>query len=255
MSRGLRIARSTLPQRYAAGDLAVFDEDERRRFLEPGALSETGLAWELLYRLEPELYDRLVGAEALHPGILDWLPARPGRVVEVAPGTGRLTMHLARGCTELVAVEPAASLRALLEAKLRSAGCADRVRVVRGFFDALPVEDGWADLVVACSALTPQVAHGGDVGLAEMERCAAAGGRVVIVWPADAGWLAGKGYRHRTFRGEMHMSFPSLGDALALAEIFYPDAVPEIRRRGQADVPYEVLGMRAPRDLAWRIKR
>ena len=27
------------------------------------------LAWELLYRLEPELYDRLVSAERLHPDV------------------------------------------------------------------------------------------------------------------------------------------------------------------------------------------
>jgi SAM-dependent methyltransferase len=253
--RGLQISRSTLRDRYAEADLAVFDEEERRRFLQPGALSEAGLAWELLYRLEPELYDRLVEAEPLHPGILEWLPACPGRIVEVAAGAGRLTVHMARRSTELVAIEPAARLRALLEAKLRAAGCADRVRVVRGFFDALPVEDGWADLVIACSALTPQAAHGGDRGLTEMERCAAPGGRVVIVWPADAGWLARRGYRHITFPGEMHMAFPSLGDALQLAEIFYPHAVSEIRRRGRADVPYEVLGVRPPRDLAWRIKR
>ena len=254
MARGPQVGGSSLSGRYTDADLAVFDEEERRRFLAPGALSESGLAWELLYRLEPELYDRLIGAEALHPGILDWLPQRPGRVLEVAAGTGRLTLHLARRCSELIAVEPAAALRALLERKLRAAGCAERVRVVRGFFDALPVDEGWADLVVACSALTPQPAHGGDEGLTEMERCAAPGGRVVIVWPADVRWLARRGYRHRTFPGEMHMAFPSLDDALALAEIFYPDAVPEIRRRGEVDVPYDVLGMKPPRDLAYRVK-
>jgi SAM-dependent methyltransferase len=254
LGQGLQVGRSTLKGRYADADLAVFDEEERRRFLGPGALPETALAWELLYRLEPELYDRLIAAEPLHPGILDWLPQRPARVVEVAAGTGRLTLHLARRCTELIAIEPAAPLRGLLEAKLCTPECTARVRVERGFFDALPVEDGWADLVVACSALTAEAAHGGDVGLAEMERVAAPGGRVVIVWPADARWLARRGYRHRTFRGEMHMAFPSLDDAVALAEIFYPHAVAEIRRRGEADVPYDVLGMRPPRDLAYRIK-
>ncbi|MGH2720299.1 MAG: class I SAM-dependent methyltransferase [Actinomycetota bacterium] len=252
MARGLQAARTTLRGRYADADLAVFDEEERRRFLAPGALSEAALAWELLYRLEPELYDRLIAAEPLHPGILDWLPQRPARVVEVAAGTGRLTLHLAHRCRELIAIEPAAPLRGLLEAKLRGAGCSARVRVVRGFFDALPVEDGWADLVVACSALTAEAGHGGDEGLAEMERVTAPGGRIVIVWPADARWLARRGYRHRTFAGEMHMAFPSLDDAVALAEIFYPHAVAEIRRRGEAVVPYDLLGMRPPRDLAYR---
>ena len=37
---------------------------------------DLALAWELLYRLEPELYDRLVSAERLHPDVLGWLPTR-----------------------------------------------------------------------------------------------------------------------------------------------------------------------------------
>lgn len=42
--------------------------------------------------------------------------------------------------------------------------------MTHGFFDDLPVASGFADLVVACSVLTPAPGHGGDVGLAEMER-------------------------------------------------------------------------------------
>jgi SAM-dependent methyltransferase len=255
LAQGLERGGSRLSDRYGTADRAVFDEEERRRFLEgPGALSESALAWELLYRLEPHLYDRLISAEHLHPAILDWLPAHAERVVEVAAGTGRLTMQLAPRCTELVAIEPAAPLRALLEAKLRRAGYDDRVRVERGFFDALPVQDGWADLVIACSALTPKLAHGGDEGLCEMERCAKRGARIVIVWPNNLDWLAFRGYEYRSFPGEMRMAFPTLDDALELAGIFYPHAADEIRRRGEAEVPYDVLGAEPPRDLAYRVR-
>jgi hypothetical protein len=56
--------------------------------------ADVSLAWELLYRLEPELYDRLSRAERLHPGILGWLPPAADRIVEVGAGTGRLTLDL-----------------------------------------------------------------------------------------------------------------------------------------------------------------
>ena len=128
------------------------------------------LAWELLYRLEPELYDRLVSAERLHPDVLRWLPDEVERIVEVGAGAGRLTVELIHRAREVVAVEPAAPLRQLLDRKLSRVDPRNRVRVTNGFFDDVPVADDFADLVVACSALTPARAHGGDPGLAEMER-------------------------------------------------------------------------------------
>ena len=45
-------------------------------------------------------------------------------------------------------------------------------------------------------ALTPAAGHGGEAGLAEMERVCRSGGRVVIVWPNEIGWLATHGYRY-----------------------------------------------------------
>jgi SAM-dependent methyltransferase len=244
-----------LAHRYSPEDLSVFDEEEARRFLGHGTddpSRNAALAWELLYRLEPYLYDRLIQAEPLHPAILAWLPSAPGRVVEVGPGTGRLTVPLAGRCDQMIAVEPARPLARVLKGKLARSGRRRDVSVVRGFFDRLPVPDGWADLVVACSAMTRDPAHGGDRGLAEMERCCVAGGRVAIVWPVHRPWLASRGYAYRRFDGDLAMEFPSLDDALELAEIFYPEAVDEIRRRGQGRVPYEVLGRLPPRDVAYK---
>ena len=242
-----------LQNRYGPADLDVFDLEERRRFGHGDPRTDTALRWELLYRLEPDLYDRLIRAESLHPGILDWLPASPGTVVEVGAGTGRLTLPLATRARELIAVEPAGPLRSILATRLAAAGFS-HVTAVRGFFDRLPAPDGWADLVVACSALAPDDAHGGDAGLQEMERCCRAGGLVAIVMPQGPEWLVARGYSQISFPGELLMKFRSPDEAVELAGIFYPHAVDEIVRRGRRCVPYDLLGTCPPRDVAFKRK-
>ncbi len=199
------------------------------------------------------IYDRLVSAERLHPGVLGWLPRSVDRIVEVAAGTGRLTMELVRRACELVAIEPAGGLRQILTRRLARADQQCRTRVAQGFFDDLPVPDGYADLVVACSAFTPTPGHGGEAGLAEMERVCRPGGSVVIVWPNEIGWLAWHGYRYVSFDGEMFVEFTSYEEAAELTEIFYPGAVEEVRRRGSRRIPYEVFGINPPCDLAFKV--
>jgi SAM-dependent methyltransferase len=264
--------RSTLPllERYTRDDLAVFSEEERQHLgISDNAdpQGDPAVAWELLYRREPELYDRLVRAERLHPGILAWLPRHVERIIEVASGSGRLTVELVGRCRELIAIEPAAPFREILMRKLNEfppplAGegrvgasgdeRASHVRVIGGFFDALPMPDRSAELVTALSALTPGPAHGGDRGVAEMERVCSPGGMVVIVWPNHLEWLARHGYRHVSFDGEMAVEFASFAEAIELAQIFYPHAVEEIKRRRHRRVPYDLLGLNPPRDLAYK---
>jgi SAM-dependent methyltransferase len=245
-----------LRTRYTPADVGVLSQDEARRFLAGGTgdpRTDVSLAWELLYRLEPELYDRLVGAERLHPGVIGWLPENLERIVEVAAGTGRLTLELIHRAREVVAIEPAAPLREILNRKLAAAADAHHVHVSRGFFDDLPLADDCADAVLACSALTPEPEHGGEAGLAEMERICRPGGCVVIVWPNDARWLAAHGYRYVRFDGEMYVEFASRDEAAELIEIFYPNAIAEISRRGWRRVPYAALGTNPPRDLAFKV--
>ena len=243
-------------KRYTAADLGVFTRDEASRFVprgdgDPG--NDVDLAWELLYRLEPELYDRLASAERLHPGILGWLACAVDRIAEVGAGTGRLTMGLLGRAQEMVAVEPALPMRRILRRKLAAADHGDRVRVIRGFFDQLPLPNDFADLVVACSVWTPSPAHGGEGGLAEMERVCRPGGCVAIIWPNHLDWLAARGYRHVSFPGAMSMEFGSHQEAVELANIFYPEAAGEVRRLGRRTVPYEVVGVNPPRDLAYKV--
>ena len=245
-----------LRRRYTPADVRVFTRAEANRFVPRGdgdPQTDVVLAWELLYRLEPELYDRLARAERLHPEVVRWLPREVDRIAEVGAGTGRLTMELIERGRHVAAIEPALPLRRILRRKLAAADHGDRARVIRGFFDQLPLPDDFADLVVACSAFTPSPGHGGDAGLAEMERVCRPGGCVAIIWPNHLDWLAARGYRHVSFPGPMSVEFSSYHEAVELAEIFYPTAACEVRRRGGRTVPFEVLGLNPPRDLAFKV--
>jgi SAM-dependent methyltransferase len=246
---------ASLSSRYTTADLDVFTDAERSRFLGPGGDPRTDieLAWELLYRHDPQLYDRLVSAERLHPDVLAWLPDDLDRIVEVGAGSGRLTLELASRARAVVALEPAAPLRELLLEKLSRAPDGDRVRVLPGFFDSLPLADDYAELVVSCSAFTPDPAHGGEAGLAEMERVCRPGGRVAIVWPNNLDWLAARGYRHVSFDGDMFLEFESHDEAVELIEIFHPQAAALVRDRGLVRVPYEAVGINPPRDVAYKV--
>src|SRR5262249_8558861 len=189
-----------------------------------------------------------------HPAVIDWLPSGLDRIVEVGAGTGRLTLHLIGRAPAVVAVEPAAPLRLLLARRLADREQGPRVEVVDGFFDELPLPDGWADLVVACSAWTPEDGHGGAAGLAEMERVCRPGGMVAIVWPNNLAWLAARAYRYLSFgEDEMFVEFASPEDAIELTEVFYPDAAAEVRRAGPRRVPFATLGVNPPRDVAFKV--
>ena len=193
-------------------------------------------------------------AERIHPAVFRWLPQSVQRIVEVGAGTGRLTLELLGRAEEVVAVEPAAPLRDLLAQRLARAKRGDRARVRDGFFDDLPLPDDWADLVVACSAFTPEAGHGGDAGLAEMERVCRPGGCVAIVWPNHLHWLDARGYRYLSFGDEeMFVEFASHAEAVELTEIFYPDAAADVRRGAARRVPFAALGVNPPRDVAFKV--
>ena len=51
----------------------------------------------------------------------------------------------------------------------------------------------------------------------------------------------------------MSVEFSSHREAVELAEIFYPQAAGEVRRQGWRRVPFEVLGVNPPCDLAYKV--
>lgn len=256
-----------LLRRYRPADLAVFTPEERRRFLgpidpevlnrighDPGAwdLVVADVAWELLYRLEPELYGRLTAGERIHPGILEWIPQHIGRAVEVGCGWGRLTLELAYRCEELAGIEPAKPLRERLRRRLKDE-CQGHCSISAGFLNDIPLPDAWADISFTCSAFSCDPIHGGDPGLAELERVTRTGGMVILIWPPrNRSWLEERGFKFVNFPGKMGVEFTNFEEAVELAEIFYPDAARTIEERGSRVVPCELLGISGPRSLAWR---
>jgi SAM-dependent methyltransferase len=112
------------------------------------------------------------------PEAVAWLADRlglgPGRdVVDVAAGTGKLTRLLVPTGARVVAVEPLAEMRAVLESAVPGA------EALEGTAEALPLPDSCADAVTAAAAFhwfRPAEA------LAEIARVLRPGGRLAVVY-------------------------------------------------------------------------
>jgi hypothetical protein len=76
---------------------------------------------------------------------------------------------------------------------------------------------------------------------------------VAIIWPNHLDWLTARGDEYVSFPGPMSVEFADQAEAIELAEIFYPTAAEAVRQRGERCVPFEVLGLNAPRDLAFKV--
>jgi SAM-dependent methyltransferase len=106
--------------------------------------------------------------------LIDALRLGPERVaVDVGAGTGKLTRALVQSGATLIAVEPVAEMRAVLEREL------PEVRALGGTAESLPLDDGSVDAVVVGQAF-----HWFDApaALAEFHRVLGAGGRLGLVW-------------------------------------------------------------------------
>jgi SAM-dependent methyltransferase len=113
------------------------------------------------------------------------LHLKPGRVVlDLAAGTGKLTALLVGTGATVVAVEPIAAMRGVLERALPG------VRALPGTAEAIPLADGSAGAVTVGQAF-----HWfrGDEALAEIHRVLEPGGGLGLVWnvrDTSVGWVA-----------------------------------------------------------------
>jgi SAM-dependent methyltransferase len=246
-----RIERALAPD-----DRAVFGQArqqaatrDERAAAQRAVLAE--LFWELTYWKTPGEYERLTAGEQVHLGALDVARVDDAVVLDVGAGTGRVTLPIARRARTVYAVDPAPPLLHLLDGKLAAAGVRN-VEILRGAFRRVPLPDDSVDSVVSCSAFGALEARGGQCGLNELQRVTRPGGRIVIMWPEDPAWLVRRGFQYVKLPGHLTITFPTLEDACAAARRFYgADAIRHLETTGRPELPFYVLGVKAPRDLCW----
>ncbi len=121
-------------------------------------------------------YDELRPTYA--PEAIRWVAERarlePGSlVVDLAAGTGQLSRRFVPLGVRVVAVEPAANMRAVLATNLPD------VTAVGGTAEAIPLDDGQADAVVVGNAFHH---FGAEAAFAEIRRVLRPGGALALVW-------------------------------------------------------------------------
>lgn len=175
---------------FSIDDIARLPEDARARELarvpphEPDDHVLRALFWTLVYHLEPARWDELARSEPIHPDLIAALPRGATTAVDVGAGSGRLTAHLVKRSTNVLAIEPSAGLRAILSRRLPS------VRAVEAWAEAMPVEDGWSQLTAACGAFGPDPAV-----MAELARVTARGGWIALISPEHPEWFEASGWQ------------------------------------------------------------
>src|SRR6202158_4145013 len=138
-----------LPIQYLAGVPTAEREAAARGNAEAAQRLRRALFWPMVYELEPELWDAVSQAEPIHPAVLAKLDVDGRRVLEVAAGSGRLTVYLCPRAAELICVEPSSGLRRILAGRCRGAD------IRAGFFQKLPIADAWAALTISSASIPP----------------------------------------------------------------------------------------------------
>ena len=163
-----------------------------------------GLFWPLVYELEPDRWAALAAAERLPEGLLSALPVDGRRVLDVAAGSGRLTLPVAARAAWTVATEPSAPLRERLAHGLGARGA-----VVAARTQALPFADRAFDVVLCCAAVGPDGPLGGEPAVRELERL---GALLALVGPERPEWFEERGYRRLDFPAPDPQAAPEVTD-------------------------------------------
>ncbi len=99
-------------------------------------------------------------------------------VLDLAAGTGQLARRFVPLGVEVIAVEPATNMRAVLETNLPA------VKAAAGTAERIPLEDGIADAVVVGNAFHHFDA---DAAFAEIQRVLRPGGALALFWARSDG--------------------------------------------------------------------
>ena len=175
---------------FTIDDIARLPDAVREHELARVPAGESGerlvraLFWTLVYHLEPEKWDALARFEPIHPDLIALLPDDVEVAVDVGAGSGRLTEHLVNLARRVIAIEPAAGLRAILERRL------PQVTAVAGWAESLPIDSRTSNLTIASGAFGPDL-----VVLAEMRRVTALGGTIALISPESPEWFEEQGWR------------------------------------------------------------
>jgi SAM-dependent methyltransferase len=127
------------------------------------------------------------------PEAVAWVAERCGigpgsRVVDLAAGTGRLSARFMQLGVDVIAVEPAANMRAVLEDRFPA------IRAIVAAAESMPLDDASVDAVVVGNAFHH---FERDAAMAEIHRVLRPGGALAVfwAWPAEKEQLKIPGMR------------------------------------------------------------
>ncbi len=224
-------------RRYTTADLSVLTRDEARRFVPRGDSDpqiDIALAWELLYRLEPELYDRLVSAERLHPGVLGWLPDQRRADRRSRRGHGSPDARADPPCAGGRCGRTRGALAPTPRSKALASG-PSASRPGHAWLLRRPARDRRLRRP-GCRMLGSHARQQAMAASPAWRRWSGSAGRVAA--SSSSGQTTSTGsppmaIGTRASPARCLSSSPAYEEAAELAEIFYPSAVAEVRRLGR----------------------
>lgn len=128
----------------------------------------------LVYNKCPEAYDRLPFHAWDFSEVTEIVDLAGKVIVDGGAGTGRVALEAARMAKHVYAVEPVARLRRFIREKAAEARLSN-LYVTDGFLHALPLPDGYADIVITSHALGWHL----ERELSEVERVVSEGGTII----------------------------------------------------------------------------
>jgi len=142
------------------------------------AVCEEKLVWTipdlLVYNKCPEVYDGLAFHGWDFSEVTGITTLEDKVVVDGGAGTGRVTLEAAQTARHVFAIEPVTRLRRFIREKASQAGL-NNVFVSDGLLHAIPLPDGWADVLITAFALGWQL----EDELREFERVVKRGGYII----------------------------------------------------------------------------